>query len=689
VKRASLSRIDPWGKGERARAGVGPNLTIISQRDNKQNDWVRKKGVGHGNYCVGRLTQVSSSVSTNTYQKHDPMGRILTSNQNTGGPSYPFGYQYNLAGGLKQETYPSGRQVQYTFDGAGREQTLTGYVLSAQYAAHGELSSVKLANGLYDTTNFSPRLEVTDRMLGSSQGATDRWSLHNNYYANSNVQNQTLATGGLNVTQNYTYDNVNRLSTANEMAGGTMNWSRTHGYDAFGNMWISQSSGQAPGINAPTAQSAINASNNQLAGPLGMYDAAGNLQMRMGMSYSYDAENRVTQTQQTVSGTTTTNVYGYDGEGRRVQRTPGNSTTWYVYDAMGQLAAEFDSSSPSQTLTTQFIMTDHLGSTRAVADGSGNLKDCHDYLPFGEEILAPTGNRPSCYTTGTNDQIAQKFTGDERDPETQEDFFKARYFAAPEGRFRSIDPIGIPDDIGDPQGWNKYGYARNNPLLFTDPTGEKCVWTNDKWVDDGKGGGCDTTPRFQVQALPDVNQPLQRLGAVLVGMGKRALSYANDFSGFLGTRSDLIDDFVMPSNAREQIGMNALDFDQSITGGTSLATTGAFLIRHPGTVVESFRSFGALKRALGPAGEGYVWHHIVEQREANVEKFGAEAIHNTKNVVKTLREVNQEVADYYSRVRPFSGGQTVRKWLGAQGLERQRAFGLRILKKVQEGGFLP
>jgi RHS repeat-associated protein len=216
-----------------------------------------------------------------------------------------------------------------------------------------------------------------------------------------------------------------------------------------------------------------------------------------------------------------------DVGGRRVQRTPGNSTTWYVYDAMGQLAAEFDSSQSGSNLTTQFITTDHLGSTRAVADASGNLTDCHDYLPFGEEILAATGNRPSCYTTGTNDQIAQKFTGDERDPETQEDFFQARYFAAPEGRFRSIDPIGIPDDVGDPQQWNKYSYTRNNPLLFTDPTGEKCVWTNSKWVDDGKGGGCDTSPRFRVEALPETfsGQSRDRLIGGVKGLGMNPLEF--------------------------------------------------------------------------------------------------------------------------------------------------------------------
>ncbi len=67
----------------------------------------------------------------------------------------------------------------------------------------------------------------------------------------------------------------------------------------------------------------------------------------------------------------------------------------------------------------------------------------------------------------------RKFTGKERDAEAGLDFFEARYMSSSQGRFTSPDPILIMDQrLLDPQQWNAYGYARNNPLRFFDPTGK-------------------------------------------------------------------------------------------------------------------------------------------------------------------------------------------------------------------------
>lgn len=66
------------------------------------------------------------------------------------------------------------------------------------------------------------------------------------------------------------------------------------------------------------------------------------------------------------------------------------------------------------------------------------------------------------------------FAGKERDAETGLDLFGARYLSSAQGRFTSPDPVmSVPERLRDPQQFNRYAYARNNPLRFLDPTGER------------------------------------------------------------------------------------------------------------------------------------------------------------------------------------------------------------------------
>jgi len=68
--------------------------------------------------------------------------------------------------------------------------------------------------------------------------------------------------------------------------------------------------------------------------------------------------------------------------------------------------------------------------------------------------------------------FAYKFTGKERDAESGLDNFGPRYFGSSMGRFMSPDPIYVATPrLSDPQQWNLYSYARNNPLAITDSTG--------------------------------------------------------------------------------------------------------------------------------------------------------------------------------------------------------------------------
>jgi RHS repeat-associated protein len=108
----------------------------------------------------------------------------------------------------------------------------------------------------------------------------------------------------------------------------------------------------------------------------------------------------------------------------------------------------------------EYYGTDAVGSLRVVFAPDGTVKARSDYLPFGEELpTTPVGQLPT-----------QRFTGQQRDAEEGLDNFNARSYQTRTGRFSSVDPV-FAGAVGNPQGWNRYRYAANNPLKFTDPTG--------------------------------------------------------------------------------------------------------------------------------------------------------------------------------------------------------------------------
>jgi len=98
---------------------------------------------------------------------------------------------------------------------------------------------------------------------------------------------------------------------------------------------------------------------------------------------------------------------------------------------------------------------------------------------------------------------------------------------------------------------------------------------------------------------------------------------------------------------------------------------------------QGFRSFYAAKQFLGNAGKGNAWHHIVEQGGTNVQRFGAEAIHNTNNLVRLPHgkgTLHNKISGYYSSKQPFTNGKTVRGWLRNKPFSEQYNFGIQKLK---------
>ena len=244
----------------------------------------------------------------------------------------------------------------------------------------------------------------------------------------------------------------------------------------------------------PQSLNVFDTATNRLDGMNGMntvtvaYDGAGNLTRDWGgRSFTYDGENRMVSFDTT--GTDQDTTYYYDGEGRRVKKAVGGTggpETIYVYNVAGQLVAEY--ATRWRPLSgTQYLTQDHLGSTRAVTGPDGAVVSRHDYLPFGEEILGRGGRTTALkYAADSMSGPAQKFTGKERDTESGLDYFQARYFSGAGGRFTSVDPENAGADPADPQSWNGYAYARNNPLLYIDPLGLQPIYSYDLLTEEEK-----------------------------------------------------------------------------------------------------------------------------------------------------------------------------------------------------------
>ena len=95
----------------------------------------------------------------------------------------------------------------------------------------------------------------------------------------------------------------------------------------------------------------------------------------------------------------------------------------------------------------------------------------------------------TCATTAYDS--VSRFTGKERDTESGNDYFEARYYSSSMGRFMSPDWSAKEEPIpyaklDDPQSLNLYAYVMNNPLSRTDPTGHWCLL--------GHGSSCSQPP---------------------------------------------------------------------------------------------------------------------------------------------------------------------------------------------------
>lgn len=427
------TRTDPLGRTERFAYDLMGNLIRFTDRKGQVTTFTYEPRnlVSSAQYADGsttsftydaveRLTSVADSVS----------GTIL--------------FEYDILDRQVKETTSLGL-ITYTYDAISRRTSMT-------------------------VNSLSPVIYTYDAASRLIQVAQGDQSVTLGYDAASRRTTLTYPNG---TVKTYSYDAAARVTSTTHARGASTLETVAYEYDAAGNrIRMVRGNGTAttlPGsaqatYDAANQQTRFNSSTSNLT-----YDANGNL---IGQTdaigttiYTWDARNRLVA----IRGPGLNADFIYDAFDRRVSKTINGVTTQYLYDGP-DIIAELNGGAVAATYlrslnidepfgrygaTTEFYHTDALGSTLVLTDSSGAVRTVYNYDPFGNTMV-----------TGALTTNPFQFTGRENDG-TGLYYYRARYYSPAMHRFLQEDPIDFKGgDI------NLYAYTFNNPINFTDPTGE-------------------------------------------------------------------------------------------------------------------------------------------------------------------------------------------------------------------------
>jgi RHS repeat-associated protein len=445
---------------------------------------------------AGNLLGAKDDFSDVTFT-YDANNRLKTVD-NTGTPGAPdvvLTYSYDAAGNrlstsstingspgpVTASTYNAlNEAVQITQSGPG----VSAKSVTLGYDANGNLSSL---NRFADLAGTQPVAQTTygydalDRLtsITDQSGATPLDSEQVGYDPAGLVTSVTNPDASLT----YTYNALSELVAATPASGSTV--AEAYSYDANGNRTGSGQQG---------TQDSIGTGNRLLSdGTYNYsYDANGNLTRRTAIAtgkaqvFTYDLRNRLTEIQELdASGTLVRDTkYTYDSFDRRISSSVNDNpqggqptVEYYVYDGPDVLFDFLSTGGSAPVLertyldgplvdqvlaqdagggNVQWLLTDHLRSTRDLVNNQGVVQNHLVYDPFGNLLEQ------------TNPAVTSRylFAGREYVPGLNLYFDRARYYDPATGRFLGEDPLGL---VGN--NVNLYLYVDDNPLGLTDPSG--------------------------------------------------------------------------------------------------------------------------------------------------------------------------------------------------------------------------
>ncbi len=461
---------------------------------------------------IGQLTSRTGSGLSENYQYDNLLRLIQTDTSLTAdGSTRNFSSltTYDAQGRQATQSFPSGLTVRTRYNALGFADALldnaTGNVLSETVStdAFGNVTQTNLGNGLTSTRNFDPLTGLLTNINtgnGEIQDQSYRWYSDGTLY-------QRSERARTNVTETFSYDNLNRLIQAST---GVRTLSYDH--DALGNL-LYQRDSSANGHNVEPyvydSRKPHQLKRATINGTLHYYtyDAVGNLVVDNAKSSPDDRTitfGALGKPTEIIHGSTSNPngrdefIYGpnsarfYKESLNRSSGTAVVDRTFYLYGGTYEVVLPGDGNLQEIQKTSlgdvlhvreltlanaserfEYLHTDHLGSVEAITNENGDLLSGQQFDPYGLrrsgsfEALATVGEIPTL--DFQNRHTTRGFTGQEQLDGTGLVHMNGRVYDPRLGRFISADPFVQFPTVS--QSYNRYAYVRNNPLSVNDPTG--------------------------------------------------------------------------------------------------------------------------------------------------------------------------------------------------------------------------
>ena len=400
-------------------------------------------------------------------------------------------YHYNSAGYLAKVSESA--EVVPATSGATPTAPVAYYTVTAMNA-RGQVTGATLGNGVVLDRTYQADSGYLHTMKATNGTSQELQKLTLSFDELGNLTkrhdqglSKLMGAPAKNMEEVFTYDNLNRLLTTRIAGEASANVDTTH--DARGN--IKTKSGVGAYAYGAASNRLVSVTPSGGTAMTYAYDSNGNLTSGDGRTLSYtsfDKPHTITK------GTDQTVKFAYDGERARYKRsvTTGTgtnavtTTTYYVGNVEirnvtggkqytryveGHAIVKLTRNDSSRTaISTDYLITDHLGSIDAIANSSGALLYDLSFDAWGRRRAADSSfaiiNTPA---TALTTLTPRGFTGHEMLDTVGLIHMNGRVYDPRLGRFTSADPIVQFPHYS--QSFNHYSYVLNNPLSLTDPSG--------------------------------------------------------------------------------------------------------------------------------------------------------------------------------------------------------------------------